>query len=1009
MGLRSWIAVLALLWSSMGLAQQPAPADMGITPTTVPEVLQVLDKNRVWTPIGTIDSVTHTFGPATNGPIVVDNCLRWGPGIADAGLRCGGGSGGGSSGPLTIYSTHAALAATGTPTGPWTVAQQGFYAPGDNGAAVYQWDATSFCASGEPADGLVCILPSGQSPSTPGRYLLPIANGIDAAQIGFKSDGSDNAPLVHTLSTILSHYPATPVHFPINPAYITTNYWFSEPLELTTTTTVTCGDCYRQYVFPPVNLAFTPGVSGVRVEGYPVPGFDGNGSTLGGLNGCGVIGTGFWSNPVAGATYGSPVIPNTRITTPSALANGAIQPEPHPAIGDGMAIFSGPGYWYFSGSITGEVLTVTSFDGGWSGSDPGIASGQMLQGAGVPIGTFIRSSHVDDPTYTGTGHEGTYRINPSIANPIFVTQANTGTVTAGFNTEVQTGPPLFPPGSTVIDCSVRTGTQCSGGTGTLTMSNPTRLGQGIAGYILPGPNTANPTGSQMFNVSTQTTGHTYGPFTGGISNGSGGNGYNLTITGGPATFDIGQTVMWATTPLSTTTTAPLTFGQFDSIPVASCAGITYGMYVVATVGGQSLFPPSTTAYSCTGTTLRVNRWIEETNYETYDNAGYLVAGSNIATIATYYYAPWTLWVGLPITGANIPPNTIISGPVASEAFAPGASTFTISNAATATSGGQAFNFGGAMLAAPSGTTLNFLDQSAVVAYPGTGAGNYFIDRLGFLAPGSPLYSFDTPSTIYVSGGPRMIQPQELIWSDAFPFGTIAAKIYGSTPGHQTVVTAITNTYGDVAAQVSHTAGSGKMWILPDGLARNTSGFTHGNFIEGFATGINMACAANNEYPQTGCGRSFDTDNFFQYNLVGRLTAGDNSGGASSTNNEYDHNFIADVAELATLGGTYIGEMLQGEDESSNSHDMVSGCLTNASTFTGIYASGAEWEGSCYPVRDELLSSQPGWGVQFEWYGAIYGGPADAAIVFGFHWSNTAFCAGLPTGAFTTYYGIVTRC
>jgi hypothetical protein len=53
---------------------QTSPAQMGITPTTVPEVLQVLDKTKTWVTIGTVDSGTHTFSGGGNRNIT--NVLR---------------------------------------------------------------------------------------------------------------------------------------------------------------------------------------------------------------------------------------------------------------------------------------------------------------------------------------------------------------------------------------------------------------------------------------------------------------------------------------------------------------------------------------------------------------------------------------------------------------------------------------------------------------------------------------------------------------------------------------------------------------------------------------------------------------------------------------------------------------------------------------------------------------------------------------------------------------------
>ena len=67
---RSLLALVALLPIAAS-AQTPTPAQMGITPTTSPEVLQTLDNTNTWVPIGSVDSTTHTFtrvGAATLVP-----------------------------------------------------------------------------------------------------------------------------------------------------------------------------------------------------------------------------------------------------------------------------------------------------------------------------------------------------------------------------------------------------------------------------------------------------------------------------------------------------------------------------------------------------------------------------------------------------------------------------------------------------------------------------------------------------------------------------------------------------------------------------------------------------------------------------------------------------------------------------------------------------------------------------------------------------------------------------
>ena len=62
--MRTRLALLTLLLAGAAHAQAPSPAQMGITSTTTPEVLQTLDSSKTWVPLGRVDPVTHTFGPS---------------------------------------------------------------------------------------------------------------------------------------------------------------------------------------------------------------------------------------------------------------------------------------------------------------------------------------------------------------------------------------------------------------------------------------------------------------------------------------------------------------------------------------------------------------------------------------------------------------------------------------------------------------------------------------------------------------------------------------------------------------------------------------------------------------------------------------------------------------------------------------------------------------------------------------------------------------------------------
>ena len=278
-----------LLSLALGLAAScahaqtaPSPADVGISKGT-PDVFKLKGHDDAWTPFGSVDPSTHIFVPGTNGNIAPNDCVKWGPGLTSAGAACNSVTGGAHpANQLTIYTNHAGLLANvTTPTEAWTIQQQGFYAPGDGGDATYQWNATADCsrtattATLMVADQIVCILPNGQDVNTPGRYLL-VTNGgeLDVRTIGMQPGGGfDNAPFIHTLMDAANNgsyvsggnVPGVPITFPPIPGQLYTMYYFSEPLELSTGSTVDCRNGTR-FTPGPVNLVFPPGISGVLQE-----------------------------------------------------------------------------------------------------------------------------------------------------------------------------------------------------------------------------------------------------------------------------------------------------------------------------------------------------------------------------------------------------------------------------------------------------------------------------------------------------------------------------------------------------------------------------------------------------------------------------------------------------------------------------------------------------------------------------------------------------------------------
>ena len=272
--------------ASCAYAQAPSPADVGIVKGPPTDTFKLLDSSKTWTPFGTVNPSTCIFmRPATNGSIAPNDCIKWGPGLTSAGAACNSVTGGATpANQLTIYTNHDGLVNNvTTPTEAWTVQQQGFYAPGDGGGATYQWSFTSYCALGTsgaptPADGIVCVLPVGQSPTVAGRYLLATNGVVDVRQVGMKAGGAsfDNSPYVQGLMSAMGppifNTPSAKIVFPasLGQSY-TSYYYFSQPLVLSRSGIV---DCQTNVAGIPgsVALVFPPGVDGVRQEsGYLSP------------------------------------------------------------------------------------------------------------------------------------------------------------------------------------------------------------------------------------------------------------------------------------------------------------------------------------------------------------------------------------------------------------------------------------------------------------------------------------------------------------------------------------------------------------------------------------------------------------------------------------------------------------------------------------------------------------------------------------------------------------------
>ena len=195
------LALIAWLFASLAVAQQPkpvqaptaaspapVPVQLGVSNAT-PPVLYVLDPSRTWAPLGSLDPNLHLFYPAL-------------------------GAGKGGAGKVS-FATHAQLLASAPiasfSTGP--IEQQGYNYAGDGGWATYDW-CTGSCRKALAApDGIFVILPQGQSAGTAGRFVMRIpSEGVHPEAAGASCSTpvggavvNDDATAIQNLANYLSN------------------------------------------------------------------------------------------------------------------------------------------------------------------------------------------------------------------------------------------------------------------------------------------------------------------------------------------------------------------------------------------------------------------------------------------------------------------------------------------------------------------------------------------------------------------------------------------------------------------------------------------------------------------------------------------------------------------------------------------------------------------------------------------------------------------------------------
>ena len=196
------------------------------------------------------------------------------------------------------HSSHAALISATTGSGYAKIAQAGFTSSGDGGAAEYAWNPNSTCPTGvsTSGDGITCILPSGQSAGTAGRYLIQFPSGqINARAVGMAPGGQDNSPYLTALMNAVS--PAG--SFTAGGAVVLTGtpgqnqtdfYYFSQPFDISRNIRLICQSSQAPSGSYGVGIVVAAGEDGVILD-VSSTSPDG-GADFGGIEGCSILGLG---------------------------------------------------------------------------------------------------------------------------------------------------------------------------------------------------------------------------------------------------------------------------------------------------------------------------------------------------------------------------------------------------------------------------------------------------------------------------------------------------------------------------------------------------------------------------------------------------------------------------------------------------------------------------------------------------------------------------------------------
>ena len=274
---------------------------------------------------------------------------------------------------------------------------------------------------------------------------------------------------------------------------------------------------------------------------------------------------------------------------------------------------------------------------------------------------------------------------------------------------------------------------------------------------------------------------------------------------------------------------------------------------------------------------------------------------------------------------------------------------------------------GAYFTAVSGNTAtlssSFLPSAAVLAR--SGGSTVQLWRL----PAALAYAVTTTSgsnSMTVVSGPSNVPlaAGDMLWSDAFPFGTQVLTASGRTyPQTLTLGGAALSTNQN--ATVTHVSGSGQLWRVPAGIDRRTQARARKDYVYGFPMGLKMACSSAGNL---NCTTSFDQENSYEGSVFGRFVSGNNTGASTALANEYIKSSYSDIVENGTVGSIYVGDNSNSAEEGTASYGFVGNCLNpNYSVFTGMYVG---WQVTPYCLQSGIQVAGP----------TLPGGGANVAMI-----------------------------